>query len=1033
MRRFGFVLAAVLMTGLVRGEVPPDAFKTPPRDAYPETWFHFIGGNVAREGIRADLDAIAAAGISGVQFFHGRADGKAWPGVTNQIECLSPNWDRLVGDLADECKTRGLRFTMQNCPGWAMAGGPWITPSHAMRLVCFNRADVAGGARVDRVLPLALPADRNRHDADYRDIAVIAFPTPAGDTGAALVPASVTTTGTVFEFAFKSPVTVRTVELPCVRAMNHGWCYRPGVSVRVEAFAGSGPARVIAAEDVPQSDWQDNSPLTVACDETSAERFRVSLSCAHGFTPGPVRLLSAAHKDNWEAEACTTFRALVRRPPPKQSAAAWIDPAVVTNLTSFMKPDGRLVWDAPAGNWTILRVGHVCANRWNGPAPDEATGLECDKLSAAGADAHYPGYIGRLAGQGGPVHGKLDAMLMDSWECATQTWTPGLDRAFAARSGYDLAPWFPALFGWVVGDPEETTRFLCDWRRLLSDRVTNDFYGRMAEHAHRDGLRIQFETAFGDVLPGDILEYYKYADIPMCEFWQPREENYVGSFDFKPVKPTVSAARMYGKKRVAAEAFTSFQLTWDEKLRDLKYVANLHLAAGITHLIFHTYTHNPLTNSLPPGTSFGGHIGTPFLRGQTWWKFMPEFTAYLARCQEMLESGKPVSDVLWFLGDELDHKPGETAPFPAGYHYDYCNPDALLHRIDVKDGRFVTPDGLSYAVLWMPDCERLRPEIIERLADLAEKGGKIAAARLPAGPATRAGGTAAAARFAAARARLAKSPNFALRPIGEELKALGIRPDVVADGLVWQHRSVPGLGAVYFLAAASPTGFSGRVTFAVPNAIAYLRDPVTGSITGIDNAPGVRGRFELSLDLPPSGSVFVSFPDVGNVISGPRPPSKRVVLAGPWSVGFPAGWGATNVTLDALTPWKDIPGASAAARAFSGTAIYRTTFVPPASFDAVVLDLGRVESLAEVTVNGKNLGKLWCEPYRMDITRVLEPGTNVLEVAVTDTWFNRLVYDAGRPAAERETWTIHGPAADAPLRPSGLLGPVSLSSMPFRR
>ena len=119
--------AAVNATGLPEGE-----FRDPSVANRPETWFHFIGGNVAKPGITADLEAIKGAGISGIHLFHGQFGGK-WPGVEPQITCLSAPWDGLVGFVADECKRLGLTFTMQNCPGWAMSGGPWIKPENAMR------------------------------------------------------------------------------------------------------------------------------------------------------------------------------------------------------------------------------------------------------------------------------------------------------------------------------------------------------------------------------------------------------------------------------------------------------------------------------------------------------------------------------------------------------------------------------------------------------------------------------------------------------------------------------------------------------------------------------------------------------------------------------------------------------------------------------------------------------------------------------------------------------------------------------------
>src|SRR4028118_2420272 len=148
-------------------------------------------------------------------------------------------------------------------------------------------------------------------------------------------------------------------------------------------------------------------------------------------------------------------------------------------------------------------------------------------------------------------------MLIDSWEAHTQSWTPGMDKEFERVSKYSLQKWLPALLGYVVEDHETTARFLTDWRKTLNDLYTNNFYGQMAALAHKNKLHFTYETAAGDVIPGDILEYFKFDDVPMCEFWQPTGKTFVGSTNFKPIRPTASAARMYGKPRVAAESFTS--------------------------------------------------------------------------------------------------------------------------------------------------------------------------------------------------------------------------------------------------------------------------------------------------------------------------------------------------------------------------------------------------------------------------------------------------------------------------------------------
>jgi hypothetical protein len=401
----------------------------------------------------------------------------------------------------------------------------------------------------------------------------------------------------------------------------------------MQAVLPDGSIQEVLHVAMPQSSWQDDKPISLACREIENARcYRISIENKYPMALGSLRLFSAARKNNWESEAGWTLRSLVRESEnPKQSPAAFVDPSKIQDIAAKMDSDGKLKWNAPSGKWTVLRIGHVNTGMRNSPAPPEGTGWECDKLSEKGPDAHFAGYIGRLSGKTGPLaNGLLNNMLLDSWECKTQTWTDEMEAEFHRISGYELRNWLPAVFGYVINDHETSARFLRDWRGAIGNLFADKFYGRMAKLAKDNGLTIAYETAAGDIFPADILEFYKYADVPMCEFWHPFSEGYVGSLNFKPIKPTASAARLYGKPRIAAEAFTSFNLTWDEHWDMLKEVANVNCIEGVTHFVFHTYTHNPHTGFLPPGTSFGSAIGTPFLRGQTWWKHMPEFTTYLS-------------------------------------------------------------------------------------------------------------------------------------------------------------------------------------------------------------------------------------------------------------------------------------------------------------------------------------------------------------------------------------------------------------------
>ena len=1031
-----FAARAALPTG--------DAFQNPGHESRPETWFHFIGGNISKEGISADLEAVKSAGIGGIHLFHGQFGG-AWPRVPEQVACLSEKWDSLVGFAADECKRLGLDFTMQNCPGWATAGGPWIKPGNAMRHLVWERIDVEGGGRVSVKLPRRTYKDEAGRD--YRDIAVIAFPAPeGGDWATPLEPANgrsgkITIPDgertTAIDFEFDSPVTVRTLELPPVRDFSRKWCYRPGARVSLKA-----EGKTILEKDLEPSNWHEDHPVTFAIDETTARRFTVELHTKHGATIGEVKLYGSAHADDWEARSGRTLRRFMDNPPRRQSEDAWVKTAQVRDVTQFMKPDGSFEWDAPAGKWSVVRIGHVNTMKTNGPAPKEATGFECDKLSAKGADEHFANYIGRLSKEGGPLHGKIKAMLIDSWECRRQTWTEGLDKIFEKETGYGILPRMPAIMGYVIDSPEETARFLDDWRGFVAKRISDCFYGRMAENCRKAGLGLVFETSFGGVLAGDPLEYYKHADVPMCEFWQPMRECDVGSREFCPVKPTVSAAHIYGKKRVAAEAFTSFDLTWDEKLRDLKHVANVHMAEGVSHMVFHTFTHNPQTDFLPPGTSFGAKIGTPFLRGQTWWGFMPEFTEYLARCQTMLEAGVPVRDVLWYLGDETNHRPDQDAAFPEGRLYDYCNPDALLTRFEAgENGDWRTPDGVSYKVLWIPQSGRMLPETMEKIARCVEKGCVAAFAALPSATATLRPG--ADAKFAAALATLrslaedgrkgGKGRLYTGRTLDSVLLAEGIIADARADGILFDHRHDGDADWYFIVPAGQGKGFKGEVVFRNAAAGVEIWDPQTGGKKPAEARRSDGNKTLVTLDLAPGETVFVVF---SASASKPVPPRRdnflRKIPVGGWTLSFTEGWGMpASMEATELEPWKDL-GATPEAKAYSGTAVYKTTFTISQARERAsagsrfTLDLGRVESLAKVKVNGRMFKPVWSQPYKVDITDAVRDGENELEVEATDTWRNRLVYDAGQPEARRKTWTIAGPRAGAPLVESGLLGPVEI-------
>jgi hypothetical protein len=257
----------------------------------------------------------------------------------------------------------------------------------------------------------------------------------------------------------------------------------------------------------------------------------------------------------------------------------------------------------------------------------------------------------------------------------------------------------------------------------------------------------------------------------------------------------------------------------------------------------------------------------------------------------------------------------------------------------------------------------------------------------------------------------------------QSLQAQGLSPNVQADeDILWTQRKTAGAQWFYITA---PTGkdFHGAVKLKAQGT-AEIWDAVTGAVYGIPVQQD--GEYScVQLDLERAGNCFVVFQEHTYPKNpAPRQSGENEIPLTAWKIQFPQGWGAPTGQheLFRLEPWKDLP-LGLEGQAFSGTAVYETTFDSPEAKE-YVLDLGEVDMIADVSLNGEPAGVLWAHPYRLAVNA--RPGRNVLRVAVTSTWFNRLAYDANQPEDQRKTWTIAGPEPESPLRNSGLLGPVRL-------
>ena len=888
-------LAVIALAAVAAAGVPDDGltegWRVPPKAARPHIWWHWMNGNVTKSGITADLEAMAAVGLGGVQLFDAGLPLPAGP-----LRFASDDWFDHVAFAAHEAERLGLSFGLANCSGWTSSGGPWITPELSMKFVTNTAVRVKGGGRVET--RLGVPEKTNGF---YEDIAVVAFPTP------------------------------ERAEIPDFER-------------RVFRLRG---------------------------DERG---------------PFPLRPI---------AENAFSPRQCVER-------------GSVIDLTLRMDADGRLVWNAPQGEWTVLRIGYMANGRCNRPATAGGAGLECDKLDAGALRVHFNAYIARCIAAIGPCR-DFDNVLIDSYEVNGQNWTRGLEREFEKRRGYAVTSYLPVLAGYPVGSAAETDRFLSDFRRVIADLFAENYAGEMARLCHANGLSFACEP-YGNS-PTDDLQYGAACDIPMGEFWIPRGDGRPMDTRWGNRKAgngafVASIAHYWGKPVVGAESFTAYPTPtsgrWLEHPYSIKAQGDRILADGVNRFYFHRYVHQPWTSpTVYPGMTmayYGGH----YERTQTWWhNGFRAYLAYLTRVQFMLQRGQPVSDILFDVGGEAPNF-GIAGKAPDGWKCDHANTEMI--RALKRDGdRLVSPGGARYRILAKPEDD-----------------------------------------------------------VAAMLKSVGCAPDFLCGerGVSWIHRR-DGDDEIYFVASAEERARTLHCSFRDARDVAELWDPETGA----RHAAVVRrtgGRAEIDLELSPAGSVFVVFRPCPTV--GVKPPERigrtsERTIRGPWQVSFRAPGAADDTARTEFAELADwTANADEDIRYFSGTATYEISFdVGQTSGTRAFIDLGDVRDIAEISLNGVGFPVLWKPPFRTEVTRAILPGPNRLDVKVTNRWPNRLIGDERAHADDAAwsaandwhlplvtaipRWTFEGGRSPSGRRafatcklwkagdrllPSGLLGPVRL-------
>jgi hypothetical protein len=838
-------------------------FINPPDSARPQVWWHWAAGNVSNAGITADMEAWKKEGIGG--------------GTISNIGVLpegpepflSPQWWGSVKHSVTEANRLGLQLGFFNCEGWSSSGGPWITPDIAMQMVVWSRTRVQGPGPISMDLPR--PFARLGF---YRDIGVVAFPTPASEQAPTLADLKPTVTGAggkavdaaamydgdastsvtvppspngdpFLQFAFDQPFTASSLRL----LPGPSWT---GRAFDLQVSDDGQNFRTIRSFDMPANlldssgtDWLTSGTFAPA----TGRYFRLVFQ-------GRGRMTVADFNLGERATANAT-------PISLQS---------IKDLTAQVDANGKLQWNAPAGSWTIMRFGYTPTGVHNHPVTKYGDGLECDKLSKAALQTHFTDFVDKVIDAAGPLAGKtLVYSLIDSYECGEQNWTPLMPAEFQAHNGYAALPWLPTLAGEVIDSPESTQRFQEDFKQTIADLWSTNYYGYFTKLLNQRGMKGAVE-AYGNG-GFDNLESAGLNDMPMSEFW------FGNSSDGNCAKQASSAAHTYGRPIVGAESFTSGDL-FNFYPANMKIEGDWIFSNGVNRYYFHSYCEQMYTDGRKPGVVWSN--GVHLTRNLTWWDQAGPWLKYIARCQYMLQSGQFVADVLSFEGEGVQHFDGDPHPLkdlPAGYDYDGLDVQLLMSSLTVKNGLLTLPSGMHYRLLALPNQTMMSPAVLRRIRDLVQAGAVVFGPKpdrsfgLDGYPqsdqevkriADQLWGNIDGTKVIShqfGKGRVFWTGDFSkLQPVMDDLK---IQPDfvyVAPDSQVrFLHRQVDG-SDVYFVCNQEPTRVDAVCTFRVKGRLPEIWNPENGTIQAAQVWHATPdGRTVVNINFGPAHSFFVLF------------------------------------------------------------------------------------------------------------------------------------------------------------------------------
>ena len=897
-------------------------FLNPSGKSRPQTWWHWIEGNVSKEGIDADLKAMSENGYGAAIIFNigancsNRMRSKTAPGP---LVFNSPEWFETFKYAVQKGREYGVDIGIHNCDGWSEAGGPWITPENSMKTLSWTVSKVDGGGA--RELKLTKP---HANMGFYNDIAVVAWPNVRPDSAPMLS-----------SLESVRPATPETVAFDPIK----GWSGRPfevradkknfGAFGFVLEFSEPYGAGMLALE--VKRHWNLPKPLVLEVSD-DGKNFRkvadIKFKTAEAIVKFPAtkakfwRIVRTENARDWEDSADSlAIRALELVPEggvpskmplvqaqlakvniiPHRSTTfmplpyddlevpekAVIDRKDVRVFKNALDADGNFKWNFPAGRWNVMRLGYTTSGKRVHPATSGGGGLEIDKMSPKAVDAHFDSYIKKMIEAAGPDAGKVFKYVeTDSWECGNQSWTEGLDGIFKKENGYDMLKFAPVFAGDCVDGKRQTEAFGSDLRALTSKLVMENFYGRLGERIRGAGLLYESEPAF-EAFMSDPMYGFKVSDIPQHEIWQnSRRINGVNGARFSTEGPgrwcnVPSVAHFYGKELTTCESLSQSDGNWTDCPSSLKGTSDTIVLSGYNVMVFHSYTHQP--DERVPGWQMEPW-GSVINRKMPWFGLSKPFFDYLARIQYMSQKGKAGSRILNFVSDRVPVENGAIEA-PENVEIDMVNGDGVRNYLRVENGKLVSPGRMEYDLMSINRDRFLRLDTLKKLKEYVEAGASVAGYFYGGRYDTLVGGKRAEREWKALNRELFGGPEKSVRKIGkgtvyanysakEAADAMGIRPSFLCrdsggkversskewgSRILWTKR-LHRDGTVWYW-VLNATGQPQKIvaSFDVSGRDASVWDPETGERYSPAAVSEADGYTSVPLTLPAHSNVFVVF------------------------------------------------------------------------------------------------------------------------------------------------------------------------------